>query len=74
MTTYKNAGDLVPGDVYTERPYQGLARSCRVIAIRSGFAPTVVEVTSESITTGKRNVRNLFRHNRVEIREDRGRS
>jgi hypothetical protein len=70
--TYKNAGDLVPGDVYTERPYQGVARSYRVIAIRSGFAHTVVEVTGESITTGKRNVRNLFRDNRVEIREDRG--
>jgi hypothetical protein len=25
MATYKNAGDLVPGDVCTERPYQGLA-------------------------------------------------
>jgi hypothetical protein len=70
--TYKNAGDLVPGDVYTERPYQGAARSYRVVAIKPGFARTTVEVTSESITTGKRTVRNLFRANRVEIREDRG--
>jgi hypothetical protein len=69
---YKRAGNLVPGDVYTERPYQGLARSYRVIAIRPGFAPAVVEVTVESITTGKRNVRNFFRVNLVEIREDRG--
>jgi hypothetical protein len=70
--TYKSAGELVRGDVYTERPHQGLARSYRVVAIRPGFAPTIVEVTGESITTGKRTVRNLFRVNRVEIREDRG--
>jgi hypothetical protein len=70
--TYKKAGDLIPGDVYTERPYQGPARSYRVVAIRPSFARTVVEVTSESITTGKRTVRNLFRANRVEIRKDRG--
>jgi hypothetical protein len=43
-----------------------------VIAIRPGFVPTVVEVTVESITTRKRNVRNFFRVNLVEIRKDRG--
>jgi hypothetical protein len=72
--TYKNAGELAPGDVYTERPYQGLARSYRVVPIRPGFAPTVVEVTSESITTGRRTVKNLFTVNRVEIRQGPGSS
>jgi len=71
MTDYKQAGDLVPDDLYI-RPrrlyYQGKRDQIfRVIKTCPGNAATIVEVTVESAKTGRRSVSNFFRTNRVEI-------
>jgi hypothetical protein len=71
MTDYKQAGDLVPDDLYI-RPrrlyYQGTRDQIfRVIKTCPGNAATIIEVTVESTKTGKRSVSNFFRTNRVEI-------
>ena len=66
MTDYKQAGDLVPDDVYIRR--RGTrAQIFRVITTRPGSASTVVEVIVESTKTGRRSASNFFRSNRVEI-------
>jgi hypothetical protein len=66
MTDYKQAGDLVPDDVYIRR--RGTrAQIFRVITTRPGSAATVVEVIVESTKTGKRSASNFFLSNRVEI-------
>ena len=66
MTDYKQAGDLVPDDVYIRR--RGTrAQIFRVITTRPGSAATIVEVITESMKTGKRSTDNFFRNNRVEI-------
>ena len=68
----KNAGDLVVGNVYTERPQkQRLARSYRVVELRPGPITTIVRVVAESTTTGKRAVTDFFRVNRVQVEEER---
>jgi hypothetical protein len=70
MKDYKQAGDLVPDDVYIlRRPYRDTTqdRIYRVITTRPGNATTVVEIIVESTKTGKRSASNFFRSNRVEI-------
>jgi hypothetical protein len=70
MTDYKQAGDLVPDDLYIQRrPYYRGTRDqiYRVITTRPGSAATVVEIIIESTKTGKRSASNFFRSNRVEI-------
>ena len=71
MTDYKQAGDLVPDDLYI-LPRQLCHRGkrdqiFRVITTRPGSAATVVEVIVESTKTGKRSASNFFLSNRVEI-------
>jgi hypothetical protein len=67
MTDYKQAGDLVPDDLYVQR-YRGTRDQIyRVITTRPGSAATVVEVIVESTKTGRRSASNFFRSNRVEI-------
>jgi hypothetical protein len=68
MTDYKQAGDLVPDDLYVQR-YPGTRdnKIYRVITTRPGNAATVVEVIVESTKTGKRSASNFFLSNRVEI-------
>jgi hypothetical protein len=69
MTDYKQAGDLVPDDLYIQRDHRRLYyrgtrdQIYRVITTRPGNAATVVESTR----TGKRSASNFFRSNRVEI-------
>jgi hypothetical protein len=72
MTDYKQAGDLVPDDLYILRHRPSYNRGTRdriyrVITTRQGNAATVVEVVVESTKTGKRRASNFFRSNRVEI-------
>jgi hypothetical protein len=73
MTDYKQAGDLVPEDLYIQRDHRRLYyrgtrdQIYRVITTRPGNAATVVEVIVESTKTGKRSASNFFRSNRVEI-------
>ena len=70
MTEYKQAGDLVPDDLYVQRQpnYRGTRDQIyRVITTRPGNAATVVEVIVESTKTGRRSASNFFRNNRVEI-------
>ena len=68
MTDYKQAGELVPDDLYVQR-YRGTRdnRIYRVITTRPGNAATVVEVIVESTKTGRRIASNFFRSNRVEV-------
>ena len=66
MTDYKQAGDLVPDDLYIRR--RGTrAQIFRVITTRPGNAATIVEVIVESTMTGRRSTSNFFRNNRVEM-------
>ena len=69
MTDYKQAGDLVPDDLYIRRvAYWGTRDQIyRVITTRPGNAATVVEVIVESTKTGRRSASNFFRSNRVEM-------
>ena len=70
MTDYKQAGDLVSGDVFIRRRlYCGGTRDqiFRVITTLPGNAATVVEIIVESAKTGRRSASNFFRSNRVEI-------
>jgi hypothetical protein len=67
MTDYKQAGDLVPGDLYIKRGRGMRDQIYRVITTRPGNADTVVEVIVESTKTGRRSASNFFRSNRVEI-------
>jgi hypothetical protein len=71
MTDYKQAGDLVPGDLYIKRGRGMRDQIYRVITTRPGNADTVVEVIVEVIVestkTGRRSASNFFRSNRVEI-------
>jgi hypothetical protein len=71
MTDYKQAGDLVPDDLYIRRRrlyYRGPREQIyRVITTRPGSAATIVEVIVESTMTGRRSASNFFRSNRVEI-------
>ena len=69
MTDYKQAGDLVPDDLYIRRDHRRLYyRGTRdQITTRPGNAATVVEVIVESTKTGRRSASNFFRSNRVEI-------
>ena len=71
MTDYKQAGDLVPDDLYIRRRrlyYRGTRDQIfRVITTRPGNAATIVEVIVESTKTGRRSASNFFRSNRVEI-------
>ena len=66
MTDYKQAGDLVPDDLYIRR-WGTRDQTYRVITTRPGNAATVVEVIVESTKTGRRIASNFFRSNRVEV-------
>ena len=68
MADYKQAGDLVPDDIYIQRR-SGRPRDpiYRVITTRPGKAATIVEVIVESTKTGRRSASYFFRSNRVEI-------
>jgi hypothetical protein len=65
MTDYKQAGDLVPDDLFIrrrrDRPRDQIFR---VITTRPGNAATIVEVVVESTKTGRRSTSNFFRSNR----------
>ena len=63
----KRAGDLVVGDVYTERSQHRAAHSYRVIELRPGPITSSVRVVIENTTTGKRGVTAFFRVNRVKV-------
>jgi hypothetical protein len=67
MTDYKQAGDLLPGDLYIRRYGRTRDQIYRVITTRPGNAATVVEVIVESTKTGRRSASNFFRSNRVEM-------
>jgi hypothetical protein len=66
MTDYKQAGDLVPDDLYIRR-WGTRDQTYRVITTRPGNAATVVEVIVELTKTGRRSASNFFRSNRVEM-------
>jgi hypothetical protein len=66
MRDYKQAGDLVPDDLYIRR--RGTRDQIyRVITTRPGSAATIVEVIVESTKTGKRSASNFFLSNQVEV-------
>ena len=68
MTDYRQAGDLVPDDLYIRRwRYGPRDQIYRVITTRPGNADTIVEVIVESTKTGRRIASNFFRSNRVEM-------
>jgi hypothetical protein len=68
MTDYKQAGDLVPDDLYIRRwCYGPRDQIYRVITTRPGSAATIAEVIVEATKTGRRSTSNFFRTNRVEI-------
>ena len=67
-TSYKSAGDLVPGDVYVERTRRYGDRSYRVTGIRPAHAATIINVTVESLDGNKfRRTVSFFKVNRVEM-------
>ena len=63
----KLAGDLVVGDVYTERSQHRAAHSYRVIELKPGPVSSIVRVVIENISTGELGVTDFFRVNRVEV-------
>jgi hypothetical protein len=67
MADYKQAGDLVPDDLYIRRYGGTRDQIYRVITTRPGNAATIVEVVVESMKTGRRSTSNFFRSNRVEM-------
>jgi hypothetical protein len=74
MANYKQAGDLVPGDVYVARNrYRGRRdQTYRVIGIRPGHASTIINVAVESTDGNKfRRTISFFKVNRVEMADSR---
>jgi hypothetical protein len=67
---WKYAGELRPGDVWTERTGGGGARSYRVVAIDLGPTVTTVTVTGLCVTTGQPRTMDFFLVNRVFVGED----
>lgn len=75
MADYKQAGELVPGDVYIERHRGGKReQTYRVIATRPGNASTVIEVVVQSVARSHapRETFVFYRGNRVEMADSRG--
>ena len=75
MADYKQAGDLVPGDVYVSRHHlKAREQTYRVVAVRPGAASTVVDVTVKSIgaENQRRRTFGFYRGNRVEMADSRG--
>lgn len=71
MVEYKQADQLAPGDIYVRRRlHKGTARDLtyRVVAVRPGFAATMVDVT---VVTAGRAPRTFgfYRGNRVEMKQ-----
>ena len=68
MPEYKQADQLVPGDVYV-RHRRSSDKTYRVIATRPGGASTVVEVTVEPVARphASRETFVFYRGNRVEM-------
>jgi hypothetical protein len=73
MADYKQAGDLVPGDVYVEHNHRRRRpQTYRVIATNPNRVSTIIEVTVESILRpGHLHTTNFFRINRVEMADSR---
>lgn len=72
MADYKQAGDLVPGDVYISRGTRPRRRdqTYRVIGIRPGPTSTVINVSVESMDGDRPKCRrtiSFFKANRVEM-------
>jgi hypothetical protein len=69
MTDYKQAGDLVPGDIFIKRRrYRGVVReqTYRVVAVLPGAASTVIDVIA--VVPGRqRRMFGFYRGNRVEM-------
>jgi hypothetical protein len=62
---WKYAGELRPGDVWTERTGDGDARCYRVVAIDPGPAATTITVTGLCVTTAQLRTMDFFLVNRV---------
>ena len=67
---WKYAGELRPGDVWTERTGGGGARSYRVVAIDPGPTATTITVTGLCVTTGQPRTMDFFLVNRVFVGEE----
>jgi hypothetical protein len=67
--TWKYAGELRVGDVWTERAGDREARSYRVIALAPDLV--TIRVIGSCLTTGQRRTMDFFIVNRVEVREER---
>jgi hypothetical protein len=67
---WKYAGELRPGDVWTERTGGGGARSYRVVAINRGPTATTITVTGLSVTTGQPRTMDFVLVNRVFVGEE----
>ena len=68
MGYYKQAGELVPGDIFIERRYGG-TQTYWVVTTRPGFAATIIEVHVDRLGSAhrRRKVICFFRGNRVEM-------
>jgi hypothetical protein len=69
--TWKYAGQLRVGDVWTEQAGGDSARDYRVIEIAPGPARSTITVTGSSVTTGQLCTIDLFAVNRVKVRGER---
>ena len=67
---WKYAGELRPGDVWTERTEGNGARFYRVVAINRGPTATTISVTGSCMTTGQPRTMDFFLVNRVMVREE----
>jgi hypothetical protein len=67
---WKYAGELRPGDVWTERTGDGDARSYRVVAIDLRPTATTITVTGLCVTTGQLRTMDFFLVNRVFVGEE----
>jgi hypothetical protein len=76
MPTCKQAGDLVPGDVYVEHRLRagGVMRvqAYRVLAMQPGVASTTVDVIVMCLGTNRRRMVSFYRGNRVDMADSRG--
>lgn len=74
MADHKQAGDLVPGDIFIERRRYRKVRqqTYRVVAVMPGAASTVVDVTVVIPGRGQCRTFAFYRGNRVEMVNSRG--
>ena len=67
---WKYAGELRPGDVWTERKGGPEARAFRVVAITEGPTVTTVAVTGSCVATGQLLTTDFFLVTRVPVSEE----